>query len=108
MSTKSFSLLARDIFLLRRSFTTPSRFKPMLPDLCALLRSKVFPHSPFSDEESEDEGVFGGSQAQRARSQTYDDDVFALPEGLGIADIGDELARELGEGWGGSMGCGGV
>ncbi|KAL1715115.1 hypothetical protein EV715DRAFT_208119 [Schizophyllum commune] len=51
-------------------------FKSTLPDLCALLRSKVFPHSPFSDEESEDEGVFGGSRAQRARSQTYDDDVF--------------------------------
>lgn len=33
-----------------------------------------------------------------------DDDVFALPEGVGIADIGDELARELGEGWGGSVG----
>ncbi|KAI5888820.1 uncharacterized protein SCHCODRAFT_02602164 [Schizophyllum commune H4-8] len=59
-------------------------FKSTLPELCALLRSKVFPHSPFSDEESEDEGVFGGSQAQRGRSetqrgrsQTYDDDVFA-------------------------------
>ncbi|KAL1683128.1 hypothetical protein EV122DRAFT_202084 [Schizophyllum commune] len=51
-------------------------FKSTLPDLCALLRSKVFPHSPFSDEESEDEGVFGGSRAQRARSQTYDDDAF--------------------------------
>lgn len=34
----------------------------------------------------------------------FDDDVFALPEGAGIADIGDELARELGEGWGGSVG----
>ncbi len=33
----------------------------------------------------------------------FDDDVFALPEGAGIADIGDELARELGEGWGGSF-----
>ncbi|KAL1758874.1 hypothetical protein FB107DRAFT_206283 [Schizophyllum commune] len=51
-------------------------FRSTLPELCALLRSKVFPHSPFSDEESEDEGVFGGSQAQRARSQTYEDDVF--------------------------------
>ncbi|KAI0651884.1 Rec8 like protein-domain-containing protein [Trametes meyenii] len=28
------------------------------------------------------------------------DDVFALPEGAGEADIGDELARELGEDWG--------
>ncbi|KAL1690827.1 DNA replication regulator SLD3-domain-containing protein [Schizophyllum commune] len=27
-------------------------FKPTLPELCALLRSKVFPHSPFSDEET--------------------------------------------------------
>lgn len=34
----------------------------------------------------------------------FDDDVFALPEGAGVADIGDELARELGEGWGGSIG----
>ena len=34
----------------------------------------------------------------------FDDDVFALPEGPGIADIGDELARELGEGWGESVG----
>ncbi|KAI5832269.1 hypothetical protein K523DRAFT_414285 [Schizophyllum commune Tattone D] len=57
-------------------------FKPTLPELCALLRSKVFPHSPFSDEESDDEdavfggsqAVRGGSQAQRARSQTYDED----------------------------------
>lgn len=32
----------------------------------------------------------------------FDDNVFALPEGAGDADIGDELARELGEGWGGS------
>ena len=31
------------------------------------------------------------------------DDVFALPEEPGAADIGDELARELGEGWGGSI-----
>ncbi|KAI0756960.1 Rec8 like protein-domain-containing protein [Daedaleopsis nitida] len=30
------------------------------------------------------------------------DDVFALPEDVAGADIGDELARELGEGWGGS------
>ncbi|PIL31935.1 hypothetical protein GSI_06639 [Ganoderma sinense ZZ0214-1] len=33
----------------------------------------------------------------------FDDDVFALPGEAGIADIGDELARELGEGWGGSI-----
>ncbi|OSD03409.1 hypothetical protein PYCCODRAFT_1466798 [Trametes coccinea BRFM310] len=33
----------------------------------------------------------------------FDDSVFALPEGAGEADIGDELARELGEGWGGSV-----
>ncbi|CDO71589.1 hypothetical protein BN946_scf184911.g59, partial [Trametes cinnabarina] len=32
----------------------------------------------------------------------FDDNVFALPAGAGEADIGDELARELGEGWGGS------
>ncbi|EIW64648.1 uncharacterized protein TRAVEDRAFT_42055 [Trametes versicolor FP-101664 SS1] len=32
----------------------------------------------------------------------FDDNVFALPEGAGDADIGDELARELGEGWGAS------
>ncbi|KAI0363909.1 hypothetical protein BV20DRAFT_65414 [Pilatotrama ljubarskyi] len=31
-----------------------------------------------------------------------DDNVFDLPEGGGEADIGDELARELGEGWGAS------
>ncbi|KAH9898372.1 Rec8 like protein-domain-containing protein [Cubamyces lactineus] len=30
----------------------------------------------------------------------FDDNVFALPEGAGGADIGDELARELGEDWG--------
>ncbi|KAI1797908.1 hypothetical protein LXA43DRAFT_969106 [Ganoderma leucocontextum] len=33
----------------------------------------------------------------------FDEDVFALPDGGGVADIGDELARELGEGWGGSV-----
>ncbi|KAH9858181.1 Rec8 like protein-domain-containing protein [Lenzites betulinus] len=32
----------------------------------------------------------------------FDDGLFNLPEGAGGADIGDELARELGEGWGGS------
>ncbi|KAI0639429.1 Rec8 like protein-domain-containing protein [Trametes polyzona] len=30
----------------------------------------------------------------------FDDNVFALPEGAIEGDIGDELARELGEGWG--------
>ncbi|KAL1743017.1 hypothetical protein HDZ31DRAFT_83739 [Schizophyllum fasciatum] len=35
-------------------------FQTQLPDLCALLRSKVFPHSPFSDGESEGEGSGGG------------------------------------------------
>ena len=30
------------------------------------------------------------------------DDVFAFPADAGGADIGDELARELGEGWGAS------
>ncbi|KAI0669869.1 Rec8 like protein-domain-containing protein [Trametes maxima] len=30
----------------------------------------------------------------------FDDNVFALPAGAGEADIGDELARELGEDWG--------
>ena len=34
----------------------------------------------------------------------FDDDVFALPAGADVADIGDELARELGEGWGGFVG----
>ncbi|KAI8995657.1 Rec8 like protein-domain-containing protein [Trametes punicea] len=33
----------------------------------------------------------------------FDDNVLALPDGGGEADIGDELARELGEGWGGSV-----
>ncbi|KAJ2923564.1 hypothetical protein H1R20_g13530, partial [Candolleomyces eurysporus] len=28
-------------------------FKLLLPELCALLRTKVFPHSPFSDTETE-------------------------------------------------------
>ncbi|EJF66721.1 hypothetical protein DICSQDRAFT_151165 [Dichomitus squalens LYAD-421 SS1] len=30
----------------------------------------------------------------------FDDSVFAFPENAGGLDIGDELARELGEGWG--------
>ena len=30
----------------------------------------------------------------------FDDNLFELPEGAGGADIGDELARELGEDWG--------
>ncbi|KAI0825105.1 Rec8 like protein-domain-containing protein [Trametes gibbosa] len=32
----------------------------------------------------------------------FDDNLFGLPEGVAGADIGDELARELGDGWGGS------
>ncbi|KAH0831199.1 hypothetical protein J3R83DRAFT_13778 [Lanmaoa asiatica] len=29
------------------------QFKSMLPDMCALLRRKLFPHSPFSDEDED-------------------------------------------------------
>ncbi|KAI0778213.1 Rec8 like protein-domain-containing protein [Trametes elegans] len=42
-----------------------------------------------ADVSSSQFGVFG-----------FDDNVFALPEGAVEGDIGDELARELGEGWG--------
>ncbi|KAI0724582.1 hypothetical protein C8T65DRAFT_704409 [Cerioporus squamosus] len=43
---------------------------------------------------------FAASSSQVDGGFGFDDNLFALPEGAGGADIGDELARELGEGWG--------
>lgn len=45
--------------------------------------------------------AFAASSSQADGGFAFDD-VFALPEDVGGADIGDELAQELGEGWGGS------
>lgn len=42
------------------------RFKPLLPELCALLRTKVFPHSPFSDTDTE-------PAPSRTSSPTFED-----------------------------------
>ncbi|TRM60336.1 hypothetical protein BD626DRAFT_571758 [Schizophyllum amplum] len=89
-------------------------FKQDLPDLCALLRSKVFPHSPFSDTESEDEdegrmmadegrlgadkGLFGADRAHskarrdgseiayRDRSETYRDRSRSRASSIGDWD----------------------
>ncbi|RPD82524.1 hypothetical protein L226DRAFT_565089 [Lentinus tigrinus ALCF2SS1-7] len=48
--------------------------------------------------------VQGGPGFAASSSQVegfgFDDNLFELPEGAGGPDIGDELARELGEGWG--------
>ncbi|TFK93458.1 hypothetical protein K466DRAFT_594355 [Polyporus arcularius HHB13444] len=43
---------------------------------------------------------FAASSSQVGGGFDFDDNLFALPEGAGGADIGDELALELGEGWG--------
>ncbi|KAI0801231.1 Rec8 like protein-domain-containing protein [Fomes fomentarius] len=48
---------------------------------------------------------FAASSSQVDGGFGFDDNLFELPEGLG--DIGDELARELGEGWGASATHGG-
>lgn len=49
---------------------------------------------------------FGGivpSSSQIDGGLDFNDDLFALPGGLDFGgDFGDDLARELGEGWGGS------
>ena len=45
---------------------------------------------------------FAASSSQVDGGFGFDDNLFALPDGMGGADIGDELAQELGEGWGGS------
>ncbi|KAF6759540.1 hypothetical protein DFP72DRAFT_136106 [Ephemerocybe angulata] len=45
-------------------------FKSSLPDLCRLLRSKVFPHSPFSDDES---------NASTTRASSPTDDTQPVP-----------------------------
>ncbi|KZT02692.1 uncharacterized protein LAESUDRAFT_661292 [Laetiporus sulphureus 93-53] len=48
-------------------------------------------------------GAVGPSSSQMGGGFGFNDDLFVLPEGMDLgAEIGDELARELGEGWGGS------
>jgi len=49
---------------------------------------------------------FGGMVASSSQVDggfDFGDDLFGLPEGIDFGgEIGDELAKELGEGWGGS------
>ncbi|KAJ3830319.1 hypothetical protein F5878DRAFT_523485 [Lentinula raphanica] len=45
-------------------------FKSVLPTLCTLLRSKVFPHSPFSDDEDDHESQESGSPPPRPLKRT--------------------------------------
>lgn len=45
---------------------------------------------------------FGGPASQMEAGFQFSDDVFGIQDGMdiGAGDIGDELAKELGEGWG--------
>lgn len=43
------------------------RFRNLLPDLCSLLRSKVFPHSPFSDNDTDGSTTRASSPAEETQ-----------------------------------------
>lgn len=45
-------------------------FKPLLPELCSLLRSKVFPDSPFSDTDTVTASPSPSPEPQQVESQT--------------------------------------
>ncbi|KJA13217.1 hypothetical protein HYPSUDRAFT_209728 [Hypholoma sublateritium FD-334 SS-4] len=52
-------------------------FKPQLPDLCALLRSKVFPSSPFSDTEGD--GALSDTAEPQASTSRLPSPVASMP-----------------------------
>lgn len=69
-----------------------SRFRNLLPDLCSLLRSKVFPHSPFSDHDSD--GSTARASSPTEESQPKPKAVSRAPsQGINAQSDARALAR---------------
>lgn len=47
------------------------RFDTSVPDMCKLLRSKLFPHSPFTEDENDSDAVPNHSPSPPARSSKH-------------------------------------
>ncbi|TEB25786.1 hypothetical protein FA13DRAFT_1636967 [Coprinellus micaceus] len=68
-------------------------FRNLLPNLCSLLRSKVFPHSPFSDTESDTSTTRASSPAEE--SQPASRGISRAPsQAKGFQPDARALARE--------------